>query len=143
MWFVGFTDTPANPRPWWLAPFLRQPGFRHVLAWRELPGQAGTQQAGTLVINPCLNVLDIHTRPIDPAQFARVMMRGHNAAVLLVPLPPPGRVPVLRYWPTCTEIIKAALGIEAPGVITPHQLYGHLRAAGALRVTPTTKEPAL
>lgn len=98
--------------------FLR-PGFRHVFV--ALPAAGGW-----ITLDPLSTRLEVefHPLPADTDLTAWFRARGHH--VLTVPLLPP----LPAQWPlapfTCVTVAKRVLGIRAPLVQTPWQLYRHL-----------------
>lgn len=104
----------------WLR-FLR-PGFRHVFVALPVAG-------GWITLDPLSTRLeaDYHPLPPDTDLAAWFRTRGHHV------LPAAQRPPVPAQWPvapfTCVTLVKRVLGIRAPWVQTPWQLYRHLGGA--------------
>lgn len=96
-----------------------KPGFRHVFL--ALPASGGW-----ITLDPLSTRLEVefHPLPVDTDLAAWFRTRGHH--VLPVPLLPP----LPAQWPlapfTCVTVAKRVLGIRAPLVQTPWQLYRHL-----------------
>ena len=102
-------------------PFRRwlRPGFRHVFVavlrdgyWVTLDGRAGV---------PALQV--VAGEGADLAGFYR-RAHGFTVVALTAPRRPP-RTPLMLG--TCVGAAKRVLGIRAPWVLTPYQLYRHLK----------------
>lgn len=124
-WRVAFSARGVNgPTPWYLRGM--HPAFAHCFAFRPfLPGY-------TMVLNQVGSGLQIDVAAQDAADFTRNLLAGGRRCVLLTGISsaPPMR-PYLRGPMTCVEAVKSLLGIEARRVLTPRQLYRHLRARGA------------
>ncbi|MGQ3046061.1 MAG: hypothetical protein ACT6Q8_13640 [Niveispirillum sp.] len=96
-----------------------KPGFRHVFVALPAPG-------GWITIDPLSTLLEVeyHKLPSDTDLAAWFRTRGHS--VLESPLHPP----LPTQWPftplTCVSVAKRILGIRAPLIVTPWQLYRHL-----------------
>jgi len=119
---------------WWLR-FLRR-GFRHCFVVMELPGTQeghGTQdgqgaqegQGGRAwaLYNPLSVGTQLAVWPdVDEATLrAWLVEQGYRLAETHVQ---PLRVRVYGWRPyTCVEGVKRVLGLHAPGVFTPWQLY--------------------
>jgi hypothetical protein len=139
MWFVGFptADSGIAPRGgwrWWR--WFTAPGYRHVCAW--CPAGDG----GTLFVDPLAGRLTVEYFPQPVEQVTRHFVDA-GIWTLAFPgvLPGPHRRPPLRPLVTCTEVIKAAIGLRAWSVITPRQLARALRRRGAVPVLPLTSLP--
>ena len=107
---------------WWLR--LLRPGFRHCLVAVEQPG-------GWIVLNPLSHRVDIEFCPgIDEA-----VLRGHFEATGGICVatrlgdPPPRPAPWRPF--TCVEAVLRVLGLRAPWVFTPWQLYRVLNCRGS------------
>jgi hypothetical protein len=119
-WFVIF-PAPRQPPRWWQRAL--HPAYRHCLALRA----DGDDRS--LVIDHIAAGLQVDTVYLPAPQLLAQMQTALTAAVLLVP---PGQAQrarpcLLRPSMSCVEVVKAALGIAAPWVITPRQLAQHLR----------------
>jgi hypothetical protein len=106
--FVGRADL------WWLR--LLRPGFRHCFVALGAPG-------GWIVIDPMSNLTEVSVLPLeadcDVAAWYRG--RGHTAIEVRPRLPPRRPTPWRPH--TCVEAVKRILGLRAPYVLTPWQLY--------------------
>lgn len=104
-----------------------KPGFRHV--FMALP-----VQGGWITLDPLSTRLEVEYHPLPPDTGLAAWFRARGHAVLESPILPP--LPV--QWPfaplTCVSVVKRVLGIQAPLVITPWQLYRHL---GGTRPVPS------
>lgn len=116
---VVFVDRSTVP---WLRPL--RPGFRHCFA-------ALQQDEGLwLVCDPLkdrieLAALEVAARTGLAAAYLAAghrICRGRTRV-----LPTAGRMPLPPPL-TCVGVVKRLLGVRAPGVITPWQLYRHLTA---------------
>ena|SRR3990167_1516930 len=112
--FHGFGQSP-------LARLFGRPGFRHCFvciahqdAWLRLDFQAGL---------PTMEV--VCQESFDLAKFYAA------AGLTVVAVERTPRTPRLPFMlATCVGATKRMLGIRAPLVLTPHQLYQRLKAAG-------------
>ena len=102
----------------WLRPLRR--GFRHCFV---------VLRAGSvwLAFDPLKDRIDLDALEL-PSEFdlaAFYREQGHR--VLLGQRPPPRKRPRFSLAPlTCVTVVKRLLGIDAPWVWTPWQLYAHL-----------------
>lgn len=120
-WWVGFGEAAPGSMGWWHRPFTR-PGFRHCLAWRA-------EGRHTLVVHPRADGLEVGISMFDPALYAaHAYRRLHLSAVLRLNRPPLRGRPVFRPFATCTEIVKAALAVDAWRIQTPHGLFRLLQS---------------
>lgn len=116
-------------------PLLRllKPGFRHVFAVLPLPMEAGRGErpGGWISIDPLIDRMELALHPPWPAHELAGWFQAQGVTVLNFFLP----VPVARqHRPlgppiapfTCVEAVKRLLGLHAPWVFTPYQLYRHL-----------------
>jgi len=96
-----------------------KPGFRHVFVALPAPG-------GWITVDPLSTLLEVEYHPLPPDTDLAAWFRTRGHRVLESPLHPP--LPV--QWPftplTCVSVAKRLLGIRAPLVVTPWQLYCHL-----------------
>jgi hypothetical protein len=141
MWFVGFptADSGAAPRGgwrWWR--WFTRPGYRHVIAWCAADDEGG----GTLFLDPIAGNLFL-ARFRQPVEQVTRHYIDHGYWTLAYAAPPfdTTRRPPLRPLLTCTEIVKAAIGLHDWRVITPRQLARALRRRGAVPVLPATSLP--
>lgn len=121
-------------RRWW--DVFTRPGFRHVwiLSVDERFG-------GTTVLHCGWDMFAARWSPSDVGVVAREIAEKHAGIVLLVETKIAAAF-MPRPFLTCVEVAKHALGIKAPLVLTPYQLYRHLRARGALmiRIVPRNQD---
>lgn len=111
--FSGRTDL------WWLR--LLKPGFRHCFV--ALAGAGGW-----VVIDPLSHYTEIAPLAL-PAEYD--MAGWYRAAGLVAVEAAPGlppRVPAPWRPYSCVEAVKRVLGLHAPRVMTPWQLYQLLAA---------------
>lgn len=128
-WFILFPGQ-GPVVAWWHR--LLRPGWRHCYAIRAItPELLLIIEHGGAAMR-----LEVVAQPIGSA--LRAAMAQRQALVLAVPEPPgPALGYAFRGPMTCVEVIKATLGIRAHAVITPRQLWRHLRRHhGALPVMP-------
>lgn len=96
-----------------------RPGFRHCFALLARPG-------GWVVYNPLSHFTELEVLDDRPASDLMQWLRGQGYRVLACQAAEP--VPVPAPWRpyTCVEAIKRVLGLRAPWVFTPWQLYRFL-----------------
>ncbi|MCP5367662.1 MAG: hypothetical protein H6907_11440 [Hyphomicrobiales bacterium] len=112
VFFVDQTDL------WWLR-FLR-PGFRHCFA---IVG-GGMEW---ILLNPLSNRMELAMfRGVRAEDFRRVFHRARCRSLECPLFDPPPRPAPWRPF-TCVEAVKRVLGLRAPGVLTPWQLYRYLK----------------
>lgn len=122
--FIGFTDG-SRGEPWHWSEMFTKRGYRHAIALTP-------DGAGTIIVNGLSWRLHVERVAIPIGWVLRhFMLEGfwfvyHRATIRARPWRPA----VL----SCVEIIKALIGIRAPLVITPWQLYRRLRSLGATPV---------
>lgn len=106
---------------WWLR--LLAPGFRHCFVVLGGP-------AGWLQVDPLSNRTDIV--PLDLAADAdpAPLYRAEGFTVVRTRLAEPPRRPAPWRPFTCVEAVKRILGLHAPAVITPWQLFRYLQKIG-------------
>lgn len=107
--FVGHTDL------WWLR--LLRPGFRHCFA-------AIRQGPVWVVIDPMSHHTLMRVESC-PDLMAFYVSRGITVVATRL-RPPPHRPAPWRPY-TCVEAVKRLLGLPAPWVLTPWQLYKFLK----------------
>jgi hypothetical protein len=106
-----------------------KPGFRHVFVALPVAG-------GWITVDPLSTRLEVeyHPLPADTDLAAWFRMRGHHV------LETPVRPPLPAQWPlaplTCVSVAKRVLGISAPLIVTPWQLYRHLGGDPPIPVKP-------
>lgn len=110
-----------------------KPGFRHC---------AAVLQCGAVwvVYNPMSNATEVATLPAcgEAELAARLESRGYRVVATAVAPPQPVPLPWRPF--TCVEAVKRAIGLRAPAVLTPWQLYRRL-AADAGKVEPRRQHP--
>lgn len=100
---------------------LLKPGFRHCFA-------ALGERGGWLILDPLLDRIELTwvqpDQDFDLPSFYGT--QGHTvlAGTTRRPERPP-RLPRLAPL-TCVSVVKRLLGLNAPGVLTPWQLFRHL-----------------
>lgn len=63
--------------------------------------------------------------PCHPAELiSHFRQRGHSVIATTTRNPPPSLAPVRPF--TCVEVVKRVLGLRAPWIFTPWQLFRHL-----------------
>ncbi|HLO75881.1 MAG TPA: hypothetical protein VK196_05430 [Magnetospirillum sp.] len=117
----------ADATSLWFLRLLR-PGFRHcfiALSWAS----------GWVVIDPLSHGTAVAHFPIDQEFDLAEWYRHHGLVVVPVKKVSPQRrvAPILPY--SCVECVKRILGIHAPCVVTPWQLYRYLNKAGTFVLT--------
>ncbi|MBI2240414.1 MAG: hypothetical protein HYU59_06370 [Magnetospirillum gryphiswaldense] len=100
---------------WWLR--LLRPGFRHCFV-------AVRQGPFWVVTDPLSHRTAVWIEAVDDlAGF----YRRHQLVVVATRLVDPPKRPVPWRPYTCVEAVKRILGLRAPWVLTPWQLYRHLQ----------------
>jgi len=109
---VGFS---GDVQAWWLR--VLRPGYRHVAV--AIDDGAG----GFIFYNPMLNASEIvRIEGSEKTVKQKMEKAGFKVVAVLTETPP---VKPLAFRPyNCVEGVKRALGINAPWVLTPWQLYG-------------------
>lgn len=113
-------------------PLLRllRPGFRHVFVLLPTPTE-GPEPGGWISIDPLIDRMELARHPPCPASELADWFRHQGLITLnfFPTLPSPRRAipwaPPLAPF-TCVEVVKRLLGLRAPWVLTPYQLYRHL-----------------
>ncbi|WP_185961496.1 hypothetical protein [Telmatospirillum sp. J64-1] len=101
-----------------------RPGFRHCFLLLE-------DESGWLAYEPLVHRTEILRLDIPPAFDLRRWYEERGHVVVETRLfPADSRRPRLGIY-SCVEAVKRVLGIQAPLVLTPWQLYRHLCAATA------------
>jgi len=115
---------------WWTR-FL-SPGFRHCLAVID-------EGRRWLVVDPLTTRTEI--RRIDRATVPDLPRRLAALGLIVVPVRArPARRPLPRRPRTCVEVVKRALGIDAPSALTPRQLHRRLIREAAFPAPSTPFE---
>jgi hypothetical protein len=128
---VVFVDRVETP---WLRVLPR--GFRHVFAVIE-------EGSSWLLCDPRKDRIELRLLELPPGfdLAAHYRAQGHHVLVGRVALPRPRRR--LALCPlTCVAVVKRLLGVHAPRVQTPRQLYRHLRARPEPFAAPHAAHPA-
>lgn len=123
---VVFEDRTAAPSLKWL-----RSGFRHCFCLVRRP-------AGWIVCDPLKSVTRLEVVSCYEERELVAHYRAMNMKALVgscFSVQP--KFPVLRPL-TCVEIVKRVIGLHAPTVWTPHQLYRALRRAGFVDEPATT-----
>lgn len=112
-----------------------RPGFRHVFVALPAPG-------GWITVDPLSTLLEVEYHPLPPDTDLAAWFRTRGHRVLESPIHPP----LPTQWPfaplTCVSVAKRLLGIRAPLVVTPWQLYRHLGGDPPIP-RKTRKEPSI
>lgn len=97
-----------------------KPGFRHCFAVIEVRGR-------WIVYDPLSNRTEIDI--VDGVTLTDLVhvYRSQGLRVVLVALPPTRFEPQSLGFYSCVEAVKRVLGIRAPRVITPWNLYNFLK----------------
>jgi len=117
-WHLVFRDLPDWRSRSWFWRMLR-PGFQHVELWR-------CDRGIWIRIDPCFELTEAHALEAPPIEMIDPAL---NPTVLHVRrlVPKKGlREPFFVGPRTCVEITKAFIGLRAPFVRTPWQLYKRL-----------------
>lgn len=120
---------PRQPYYFW-SKWIKQ-GFRHCELWRPYRYGEGVDEIGWLRITPTFEILEaeIDTNPASPG------LRFPGCTVQPVKIL--SKAYKMRQWfhfgpVSCTEIVKAALGINNFLVRTPWQLYRYIKRHGGV-----------
>jgi hypothetical protein len=113
-------------------PLLRllRPGFRHVFA--VLPASAdGPEPGGWISVDPLIDRMELALHPPCTVVELAGWFRHQGLITLNFFLTNPPRRHSAPWAPplapfTCVEVVKRLLGLRAPWVLTPYQLYRHL-----------------
>ncbi len=115
---------PREPHYFWAA-WLKQ-GFRHCELWRPYQYGEGALDIGWLRVTPTFEILEaeIDTDPASPGL--------RFPGTTLQPVKVFSKALKVRQWfhfgpMSCTEICKAALGINKAFVRTPWQLFNYIK----------------
>ncbi|WP_207460172.1 hypothetical protein [Azospirillum sp. SYSU D00513] len=120
---------------WWLR--LLRPGFRHCFV-------ALNDGRRWIVLDPLAPFTEVTVLDVPPGYDLPGWFRAHGLTVA----PAAVRRGLTRPAPwapfTCVEAVKRVLGLHAPTVLTPWQLYRHLTRAGPdPDAMPAASVPAL
>lgn len=117
VWLV-FRDLPdwRTRSPLWR---LLKPGFQHVEAWRHDDGI-------WIRIEPCFEFLTTEAHVVPPWEFLPASVHPTFLQVKRWVPQHALREPFFFGPWTCVEIVKAVIGLRAPFVRTPWQLYKRL-----------------
>lgn len=108
-----------------LLKFLK-PGFRHCLVVIESAKRDVRHGGCWAFYNPLVDATEL-TILVAPAAQVRAQLERAGYRVIETRTQEP-KLGANGWWPfTCVEAIKRALGISAPSIITPWQLYGYLK----------------
>jgi hypothetical protein len=132
-------------------PLLRllRPGFRHVFAVLPVPpGAVGQGAGGWISIDPLIDRMELALHPPWPVDELAGWFRAQGVTVLNFFLPvsevrrhPPLAPPITPF--TCVEAVKRLLGLRAPWVLTPYQLYRHLGGHAPSPPSPISRSKAM
>lgn len=106
-------------------PWLK-PGFRHCFVILQEPSAEEGVQGGWLLVDARAQVTDIVRLPdwSEGRLAAWFRSRGFRVLTLRPAVPPRRCLPLAPY--TCVENVKRLLGLRAPWVFTPYQLFCRL-----------------
>jgi hypothetical protein len=129
-WLVAFpAQTFGPPPPWYLRRLDAR--WRHCLALRMVGPDA------TLIAEHIGSFTRLEIQPRKLGDAIRELQEKNAALILLVAEQRPEARAMMRGPLSCVEFVKALLGIRRPWIVTPRQLYRHLRRLGACHVFPT------
>jgi hypothetical protein len=114
-WYLVFRDLPAEAKRSWMWRFIK-PGFEHVECWR-------CDRGIWLQIDPCFEIIQAVAHEAPPWEL---FPASSNITVVRVQRKVPKgelREPLFFGPWTCVEMVKAFIGLRAPFVRTPYQLY--------------------
>lgn len=124
---VVFAHRPAAR--WW--DVFTRPGFRHVWVLTRQP-----DVGGTIVLRTAFDAFSPVWSPRPIEDVARDLLAENAPARALVYASEFRDRLLPRPFFTCVELAKLALGLRAPFVFTPRQLFRLLRSRGARRFVP-------
>ncbi len=111
---VVFCD---GEKPAWVR--LLRPGFRHVfVALRDGPWW--------VTVDPLCQRMEVQVQPVAPDMDLAAWFRAHGLTVVEAAIDRTGTRPAPVGPFTCVEAVKRVLGLRAPLVLTPWQLYRRL-----------------
>ena len=110
---VGFS---GDARVWWLR--VLKPGFRHVAV--AIADGVGVE--GYVFYNPLLNASELAWIAGSENSVKAKMQAGGFLVVSTKTQEMPKKPLAIRPY-SCVEGVKRALGVNAPWVFTPYQLY--------------------
>lgn len=117
-------DTPAlvvfsdQTDLWWLKCLRR--GFRHCFVVLRLGDK-------WVAIDPMAHVLEVSLPDLPDAFDLAAWFRRSGLSVVETRVRPPVRRTYPPLYLSCVEVVKRILGLRCPFVITPAQLYRHLK----------------
>ncbi|MCK5546719.1 MAG: hypothetical protein KAI27_05055 [Rhodospirillaceae bacterium] len=116
---VGFS---GDVEVWWLRAL--KPGFRHCAVAID------DGQGGFVFYNPLFNATEL-ARINGDEQTARILLQK-GGFVVVDTITSEILTHALPWWEcvrpyNCVEGVKRVLGLDAPWVLTPWQLYGYLK----------------
>lgn len=124
--YVVFSPyTTANHLPFWL-PWITSPGFRHVSAL--IPAELGT-----VILDPLGGGIFSTWTPFGGESCA-LAMANQGFTVLAVETSPQKTYANYGWWLHCVTVLKSLLGIRRFWLLTPEQLYRHLKREGAKEI---------
>jgi hypothetical protein len=127
-WFILFQAHEAPVTRWWHR--LMAPGYRHVMVARA----QGPDHAITVEHTGKLLIVNHHDLPVEELVL-RYLRGKHIHLALVLTRTPPAPGAEMRPAMTCVEVVKAALGMNAPWIVTPRQLARRLYLCGARAVS--------
>jgi len=101
---------------------LLKPGFRHVFVALADAGR-------WLTLDPLSPHTELAIQPVDAAFDLAGWFRDRGLTVVETTLDRSRSRPAPVALFTCVEAVKRVLGLHAPFILTPYQLYRHLARA--------------
>lgn len=99
---------------------LLKPGYRHCFVLLESVN-------AWVVYNPLSNGTEVEVWPGEHEDVVRTWLAQHGYEVVGTVVEPVLPKPMMWAPYSCVEALKRVLGVRAPGVFTPWQLYRHLK----------------
>ena len=124
-WFVVFRDLPDIAERSWPWRLLKS-GFRHVEVWR-------CDRGIWLRVDPCMELIEVEAHEAPPWELISKALNPTCVHVVRSVKHQKVREPFFFGPWTCVELTKAFIGIRAPFVRTPHQLYKRLKKEMVMR----------
>jgi hypothetical protein len=110
-WHLVFEDSDHQVLQWAL-----RPNFGHVFAVQEYRGI-------WQVFNPSQSYWQVLAFEKDEAALGDIIGLGQSVYIERDILPARTRVPWLVGFETCVSAIKGLIGLRAPWIVTPYQLW--------------------
>jgi hypothetical protein len=118
-WYLVFRNLAPDAKRSRLWGLLKD-GFQHVEVWR-------CDRGIWLQVDPCFEVIEVHAHEAAPWDLFPASVKPTIVRVRRIVRKGRMRKPFAFGPCTCVELTKALLGMRAPFVRTPYQLYKRVR----------------